>query len=97
MVFLCLARILRDKGILEYLEAARILKLEYPSVTFQLGGWFDDNPNALAPADVEKYVSTGVLDFLGFCEELTRLDYHRTVALQSADFRDHTPRKGQSH
>ena len=37
-----IARILYDKGYAEYVEAARIIRKEYPDVEFQLLGRIDE-------------------------------------------------------
>ena len=45
-VFLFKGRIIRDKGIIEYLEAAKIVKEKYPESRMQIVGYFDTNPTA---------------------------------------------------
>jgi len=65
-VFLLVARLLKDKGILEYIEAARRVRRAYPRAEFQLLGHFDPNPAAgISRADIKKYVDEGILNFLG--------------------------------
>ena len=56
-VFLCIARLLRDKGVVEFLAAARVLTENHPEATFiLLGGLDPGNPAALLPADIEKMI-----------------------------------------
>src|SRR5690606_7146956 len=50
--FLLIARLVRDKGIVEYVEAARILKPRWPQARFVLVGPFDDNPAGLKPHEI---------------------------------------------
>lgn len=64
-VFLLIARLLRDKGIVEYVEAARQVKAVHPNAIFRLAGPLDPNPAALKPADVQAWVNDGVIEYLG--------------------------------
>lgn len=64
--FLLMARILWDKGIGEYVESARILKLKYPEVKFKLLGFMGvDNPSAISQEQMDKWQSEGVIEYLG--------------------------------
>lgn len=64
-VFLLIARLLRDKGVVEYAEAARIAKRAVPEARFLLLGPYDTNPTALGPADVAAWTADGSLEYLG--------------------------------
>lgn len=63
--FLCISRLIRDKGVSEYLEAARAVKKNYPDVRFLLVGPYDTNPSALKNEDIEPYVSEGIIEYFG--------------------------------
>ena len=60
--FLLIARLIWDKGIREYAEAARMLKSKYPEVAFSLLGPYDSNPAAIKPEDVESWVEEGIVE-----------------------------------
>ena len=45
--FLCISRLIRDKGVGEFLEAAKVAKEKNPDVRFLLVGPFDSNPSAM--------------------------------------------------
>lgn len=65
-VFLLIARLLKDKGILEYVEAARRVRHLYPNAEFQILGHFDPNPvTGVSRDDIQKWVDEGLLNFLG--------------------------------
>jgi len=64
-VFLFVGRLIRDKGVLEYLEAAKIVKSKYPTAKVQLVGYFDTNPTALSPKEIQAYLDQGVVEYLG--------------------------------
>ena len=63
--FLLIARLLGDKGVREYVQAAKQVKQHYPDTQFDLVGWIDTNPNAITQAELDQWVAAGVLNFLG--------------------------------
>jgi len=65
MCFLLVARLLREKGIVEYAAAARRLKDRYPAARFVLLGGLDTNPGGLDRRQVEAWVAEGVLEWPG--------------------------------
>ncbi len=65
-VFLLIARLLRDKGVMEFVEAARKIKAERPDVRFQLlGAAGSENRTAISEATVQSWVDEGVVEYLG--------------------------------
>lgn len=71
IVFLLIARLVRDKGVNEYVEAARQLKARHPRFRFQLLGFLDvDNRTAISREAVEAWVSEGIVDYLGPSEDV---------------------------
>lgn len=65
VTFLLVARLLREKGVEQYAQAARLVKQQYPLARFILLGGLDDNPGAISQADVEAWVDEGVLEWHG--------------------------------
>lgn len=63
--FLLIARLLADKGVREYADAARDLKRRWPDARFVLVGPYDPNPTSLQPAEVEGWVAEGILEYPG--------------------------------
>lgn len=59
--FLLIARLLREKGIIEYVDAARIVRERRPEVEFHLLGGSDPNPGSLDLRLVEGWVREGVI------------------------------------
>lgn len=65
-IMLMIARLLRDKGVLEFVEAAQIVKADYPNVRFQLlGAAGSENRTAIDLDTVNKWVLEGVIEYLG--------------------------------
>ncbi len=69
--FIMVARLLFDKGIVEYLEAARAIKRLYPDVIFKLAGSFDKgNPTVLPKEDLDKFIEDNTINYLGYCDNI---------------------------
>ncbi|HMN95025.1 MAG TPA: glycosyltransferase family 4 protein [Phycisphaerales bacterium] len=58
--FLMIARLLRDKGVVEYAEACAEVARTHPEATFTLLGGRDDNPTAVDSATIEAWRVRGV-------------------------------------
>ncbi len=63
--FLFVGRLIKDKGIMEFMEAARIVKGLYPDVAIRVVGPFDDNPTAIHESVIQRYVLDGVVQYMG--------------------------------
>ena len=65
MSFAFIGRLVRGKGVLDYLDAARIVKRDYPDVRFDLVGPYDTNPSGLKPEDIEPYIEDRTVVYHG--------------------------------
>ncbi len=63
--FLYIGRLIKDKGIMEYLEACREVKDKHPKIRCLLVGPFDSNPSALKPDELKPYIENGVIEYFG--------------------------------
>ncbi|HVI45454.1 MAG TPA: glycosyltransferase family 4 protein [Chitinophaga sp.] len=83
--FVLPARLLYDKGVLEYVEAAREIKMRYPDVEFNLLGFLNvNNPSAVSAATMQEWVDEGVVNYLGSKDDVrTTLISHHCVVLPS--------------
>ena len=63
--FLFLARFLRDKGLMEYLDAAARVKEAHPEARCIVAGFSDANPSALPYDHVQELADAGGLEFAG--------------------------------
>ena len=69
--FLLIARLLLDKGIAEYVEAARIVRAKYPHTRFQLlGGSADDNPSAVPQSELVRWGAETIVELLGVHDDV---------------------------
>jgi glycosyltransferase involved in cell wall biosynthesis len=75
------ARLLKDKGVREFVEAARTLRAEGVPARFGLVGEPDlGNPASITPAEVAAWVSEGLVETLGWRDDMDRVhrDSHVT-------------------
>lgn len=63
--FLYIGRLIKDKGIIEYLEACKEVKEKYPNIRCLLVGPYDSNPSALKPEELETYINSGIIEYFG--------------------------------
>ena len=69
--FLLVARLLLDKGIAEFVDAARIVRRLHPKARFQLlGGPGGDNPSAVPHADLARWAADGIVELLGVQDDV---------------------------
>jgi len=69
--FLLVARMLRDKGVVEYVDAARIVHRSFPDVEFCLLGFVDvKNPTAISSEQMDAWVKEGVVRYLGETDDV---------------------------
>lgn len=71
--FLFISRLIRDKGILEYVEAAKILKKEMPEVEFRvLGPYWSQNlkNNIITKHEVDQWIAEGAIKYLGAADDV---------------------------
>lgn len=65
LVFVMVARLLIDKGVREFADAARRSLWKHPELKFRLVGAFDSNPAAIQRNEIESLVAEGVIEYLG--------------------------------
>ena len=64
--FLFIARLVKDKGLIEYVNAARKLKVKYPTVQFTiLGAFYPGNPTAITQQEMFVWEQEEVITYLG--------------------------------
>lgn len=90
--FLLIARMLWDKGIGEYVDAARDLKKKNKQLRFFLLGPLDvQNPAAISREKVNQWQKEGVIEYLGFSED-PRKEIVTADCIVLPSYREGTPR-----
>lgn len=94
VTFLLAARLLAQKGIVEYAQAARIVKSKFPETRFILLGALDSNPDGIARPLVERWVEEGTLEWAGHVDVRPWLEQASVYVLPSY-YREGIPRSIQ--
>lgn len=91
--FLLVARMLWDKGVGEFAEAARIVKQHYPKTQFKLLGPLDPgSQSGIAKKNIDAWVAEGAVDYLGSTRDVSPfLEAAHCVVLPSY-YHEGTPR-----
>jgi len=69
--FLLIARLIADKGVREFVDAARTVRQRMPGARFRLLGGLDEgNRTSIAPSELKGWVDEGVIDYLGETDDV---------------------------
>ena len=91
--FLLIARMLWDKGVGEYVEAARLLSRRYPRTEFCMIGFLDfQNPEAISEAQVNEWIAEGIVNYLGVIDDIRPEIVKADCVVLPVLFREGTPR-----
>lgn len=90
--FLLIARLLEDKGVREYAEAARQVRAQYPGTCFHLVGWHDrGNPAAIAEHELREWIGEGLIEYHGHLADVRPAIAAASVYVLPS-YREGTPR-----
>ena len=90
--FLLIARMLRDKGVVEYVAAAKQIRARWPNVEFGLLGFLDmQNPAAISTEEMNAWVAEGNVRYLGVSDDV-RLEIAQADCIVLPSYREGTPR-----
>ncbi|WP_371192561.1 glycosyltransferase family 4 protein [Glaciecola sp. SC05] len=90
--FLFIARLIREKGIYDYIEAATKLRNKWPSAVFHVVGWIDDNPSAIKTDELNSWVEQGVIEFHGKLKSVKEILVKCDVFVLPSYYPEGTPR-----
>ncbi|WP_216938133.1 MULTISPECIES: glycosyltransferase family 4 protein [unclassified Acinetobacter] len=94
--FIFVARLIAEKGIFEYLEAAQIVKKKYPDVSFKIIGCLDiENPTGLKQAELNRLIEKGIIEYDGFVKDVANRIRNSTVFVLPSYYREGVPRSAQ--
>lgn len=92
LTFLLIGRLIAEKGIREYVEAARHVKRRYPNVRFLLVGGFETGAHQITRAEVERWVDEGTVEYLGTLSDVRVALKECTVFVLPTYYREGQPR-----
>lgn len=91
--FTLVARMLADKGVREFVAAAKSIKHRYPGARFLLVGGLDSNPLAISEAEISRWVSEKTVEWLGHVPVRPVIEETSVFVLPS--YREGVPRSSQ--
>ena len=94
VTFLLFGRLLWEKGVGEYVEAAKQIKLNlHLNVKFQLVGYIDqDNPGGIKREQIQKWEDNGIINYLGITEDIIPLISGVDCVVLPSYYREGVPR-----
>jgi glycosyltransferase involved in cell wall biosynthesis len=90
--FILIARMIRDKGVYEYIEAAKVVHSHYPYVQFNLLGFLGvENPTAVSHEQINEWNKLSFIHYLGEAKDVREfISQSDCVVLPS--YREGTPK-----
>jgi glycosyltransferase involved in cell wall biosynthesis len=80
--FIFVGRLLLDKGIYEYVEAAKIIKSLFPNTKFKILGFLGiNNPTSVDPVYIYKNHNDGIIEYLGETEDVSKFISNSTCLI----------------
>lgn len=92
LTFLLVARLIREKGLMEYVAAARMVKARHPEVRFRLAGWIDDNPGAIRAEELQAWIAEGTIEYLGKLDDVRPAFHGASVCVLPSYYPEGLPR-----
>lgn len=90
-IFLFVGRLLKDKGIYEFVEATKIVKQNYPDAEFWIVGGYDANPTAVKEIEMSGWIDSGVVKYFGRQENVLSF-YQECSVFVLPSYHEGTPR-----
>lgn len=91
LTFFMLSRVLFSKGIREYLESAKTVKLQYPKTRFMLLGAVENMQDSMKNEDLKPYIDSGIIDYFGETDDVAKY-YKQSTIYVLPSYREGTPR-----
>jgi glycosyltransferase involved in cell wall biosynthesis len=90
--FLFIGRMLWDKGVGEFVQAAELLRQQGVAAEFYLLGFLDvQNPTAISRAQMDKWISGGDITYLGVSDDIQH-EISKADCVVLPSYREGTPR-----
>lgn len=89
--FVFVGRMLADKGVREFLQAARQVRQACSGATFLMVGPIDANPSAIGRAEIDEYVARGDVEWVGKVSDV-RPFLRRSSVFVLPSYREGLPR-----
>lgn len=90
--FLMIARLINAKGIREFYEAAKLVKLNFPNAKFKLIGAYDDNIDAIGEELYQKIKSGDIIEYIGEVNDVKPYIKEASVVVLPSYYGEGVPR-----
>lgn len=90
--FLLVARLLREKGIYDYVGAVRLLRRKYPRISVDIIGPFDPGPDAISNEEINTWVGEGIIVYHGETSDIRPFISDASVVVLPSYYREGVPR-----
>jgi len=91
-VFLLCSRLIRKKGIPEYVEAAARIKKKHPEARFLLVGSPYEGTNPITESELNEWTEFGTIEHFGWCSDVRPFLAQSAVFVLPSRYREGTPR-----
>ena len=91
-IFLMVSRVLKEKGVIEYFEAAKIIKEKYKNVKFMFVGEIDKTNYAVDVAKLQKYVDDNIVELIPETDDVAAFISKCRVFVLPTYYREGVPR-----
>lgn len=95
LTFLLIARMLREKGVHDFIQAARIVRTRFRDTRFILVGGTDSNPGSVKEADLRGWVDEGLVEWPGHVNDVRPWIARASVFVLPSYYREGIPRSSQ--
>lgn len=96
VTFIFIARLLGEKGIFEYIEAAKRVKKNFPEARFMvLGGLDEDNPSGISASALNEAIADGIIQHPGHVDNVPDYIAQSHVFVLPSFYREGVPRSTQ--
>lgn len=92
IVFLMVSRLLKEKGVYHFVDAARIVKKQFPNAKFQLLGGLDTSPDGIKYDVVDEWNECGYIEYLGETKDVRSVFSQSHVFVLPSYYREGLPR-----
>ena len=92
VTFILIARLLAQKGVREFVQAARKLSRQHQDIRFLLVGDIDDNPDSLSHDEVRAWVDEGLIEWPGHVNDVRPWLAQSSVVVLPSAYREGLPR-----
>lgn len=95
VTFILIARMIKEKGVYDFVEAARRVKKTHPRTRFLVVGGTDLNPNSLKEEELKRWVAEGLIEWPGEVKDVRYWIAQASVFVLPSWYREGLPRSSQ--